>query len=954
MPLLNVGHITTTSGANKTHADEQIWNGVLLELDDEENSMAAVSSVMGTNGAFVPSTFRCEQKNRDKRVTPADQRNDAKLVDFSTSGWYSPDESTIALLEYPSIGFQFDLVLPELKCSKMKIDPGTLLKPLSELDDPRIVSFLRRQTRRKDAIHARDVLNPYVYAVVPQADVMRLTDGQAMLLLAISECERRVLLYKDFETFEFVSSLREGDAVCVEECGKIYSGRVNKVGERPYHCGTWFNIVIADRDMNGSEWSTAPRYVYANAGQIHKPNSSTIVESRITMSNEPRVIPICQVGTSYELRSPAPASSSTDSYENELKYWRDDASRHEQRGKSNYIYTTNDYESNNFHERDRWKDREARLQNRPFNRAPTRSHSSHAMVVHDRTFRVDDPVSTGGAAVGDRCVWVSESGNHKGTIKFIGHLKGHSSLYAGVDFDEMVGKGTGVFQGEVLFQTPENHAGFVLLSALEIIPQSVVTVSDGQNRHLPLIQKQASAESLRDIPSPPVPPRPQMQAEDYMIDSFTVGSCVEVCHLGACRMGVIRWIGDAMSDDRDHIERSAVVELDETSPSGWRPAYEAPMSSAADIMNGVLVPTSALRRDRRIDHSTAYGGAGSPKQCRSDFGSIDSGVEPTKCEPWKITEDLVGRMKGIQGHKNSCYLDATLYAMFVQSTAFDRLLERPATRDDIPQYRELQRLLASEVVYPLRKFHYVRADHIMKVRELLAKCLPHMRGLTSEEKDPEEVLTALFGELLRAPPLVELINLKDNKIDRTYLCPLIVDDWMTGVVTTQHLLERSMRSANVKFAYPPKALVLQLPRYGQQKLFDKILPLERIEITGLVNNAVQACHGCGRPAEGMCPECFLCKKVTLSEVSYCVPCSNRVHYNAGEQDHAIRLFYPSGRPVKKAAVHRMVLSAVLCIETSHYVAFVRSLSGRWLFFDSMADREGLSDGFNVPQVCYIT
>lgn len=46
----------------------------------------------------------------------------------------------------------------------------------------------------------------------------------------------------------------------------------------------------------------------------------------------------------------------------------------------------------------------------------------------------------------------------------------------------------------------------------------------------------------------------------------------------------------------------------------------------------------------------------------------------------------------------------------------------------------------------------------------------------------------------------------------------------------------------------------------------------------------------------------------------------------------------------------MVLSAVLCIETSHYVAFVRSLSGRWLFFDSMADREGLSDGFNVPQV----
>ncbi|EYB93723.1 hypothetical protein Y032_0179g714 [Ancylostoma ceylanicum] len=698
-------------------------------------------------------------------------------------------------------------------------------------------------------------------------------------------------------------------------------------------------------DMNGSEWSAPPRYIYANAGQLHKPNSSTVVENRVVMPSEPRVIPIRRLDTGYEPRR-GTASSASDSYGNELISWNDD-SRYDRRRKPDFIDSYDEVEPNHFRERE-IRDRETRHRSRP-HQTPARSQSSHAVAVHDRTFRVDDPVSTGGAMVGDRCVWVSEGVPHKGTIKFIGHLKGHSNLYAGVDFDEKVGKGTGVFQGEVLFQTPENHAGFVLLSALEIIPRSLPVSGNATNRHISLVQKQASAESLRDMPSPPVPPRPIMRAEDYMIDSFTVGSCVEVCHLGACRSGVIRWIGDAMSDDHDHIERSAVVELDDVSPSGWRPAYEAPMSSAAGVVNGVLVPTSALRRDRRVDHGGSNDNRGSPNQVRTDFGSIDSGVEPTKCEPWRVTDDLVGRMKGIQGHRNSCYLDATLYAMFVQSTAFDRLLDRPANRDDIPQYRELQRLLATEVVYPLRKFHYVRADHIMKVRELLAKALPHMRGLTSEEKDPEEVLTALFGQLLKAPPLVELINLKDNKVDRTYLCPLIVDDWTAGVATTQHLLERSMRSANVKFAYPPKTLILQLPRYGQQKLFDKILPLERIEITGLVNNAVQACHGCGKPAEGMCPECFLCKRVTLSEVSYCVPCSTRVHYNAGEQDHAIRLFYPSGRPVKKPACHRMVLSAVLCIETSHYVAFVRSLSGRWLFFDSMADREGLSDGFNVPQ-----
>jgi len=40
---------------------------------------------------------------------------------------------------------------------------------------------------------------------------------------------------------------------------------------------------------------------------------------------------------------------------------------------------------------------------------------------------------------------------------------------------------------------------------------------------------------------------------------------------------------------------------------------------------------------------------------------------------------------------------------------------------------------------------------------------------------------------------------------------------------------------------------------------------------------------------------------------------------------------------------KMELFAVVCIETSHYVAFVKSGSERhspWVFFDSMADRKG--------------
>jgi len=50
----------------------------------------------------------------------------------------------------------------------------------------------------------------------------------------------------------------------------------------------------------------------------------------------------------------------------------------------------------------------------------------------------------------------------------------------------------------------------------------------------------------------------------------------------------------------------------------------------------------------------------------------------------------------------------------------------------------------------------------------------------------------------------------------------------------------------------------------------------------------------------------------------------------------------------------MELFAVVCIETSHYVTFAKCGSGPdapWCFFDSMADRKGEQNGYNIPEVC---
>ena len=43
-----------------------------------------------------------------------------------------------------------------------------------------------------------------------------------------------------------------------------------------------------------------------------------------------------------------------------------------------------------------------------------------------------------------------------------------------------------------------------------------------------------------------------------------------------------------------------------------------------------------------------------------------------------------------------------------------------------------------------------------------------------------------------------------------HICPIIVEEWSQGIVTTQHLLERHMFASNVRFAEPPKTLIIQV------------------------------------------------------------------------------------------------------------------------------------------------
>jgi len=87
----------------------------------------------------------------------------------------------------------------------------------------------------------------------------------------------------------------------------------------------------------------------------------------------------------------------------------------------------------------------------------------------------------------------------------------------------------------------------------------------------------------------------------------------------------------------------------------------------------------------------------------SDFGSLPSPEYKGITMPPKILEDKqCGTMRGLQGHHNSCYLDATLYSMFAFSSVFDTLLHRQKKDGDLEEYDKVQTVLRERIVNPLR------------------------------------------------------------------------------------------------------------------------------------------------------------------------------------------------------------------------------------------------------------
>lgn len=170
---------------------------------------------------------------------------------------------------------------------------------------------------------------------------------------------------------------------------------------------------------------------------------------------------------------------------------------------------------------------------------------------------------------------------------------------------------------------------------------------------------------------------------------------------------------------------------------------------------------------------------------------------------------------------------------------------------DIANYAEVQKVLREEIVNPLRKNLFVRADRVMKLRELLEK-LSSVTGLTCEEKDPEEFLNSLLTQIMRAEPFLKVLIIKE-KLQRTisiidlfiiqlnsgqdafYYQLFVEKDERLSFPTVQQLFEQSFMASDIKLKEVPSCLIIQMPRFGKNfKMYPRILPSQVLDVTDVI------------------------------------------------------------------------------------------------------------------------
>uniref|UniRef100_A0A8C7IEF5 Ubiquitin carboxyl-terminal hydrolase CYLD n=1 Tax=Oncorhynchus kisutch TaxID=8019 RepID=A0A8C7IEF5_ONCKI len=626
----------------------------------------------------------------------------------------------------------------------------------------------------------------------------------------------------------------------------------------------------------------------------------------------------------------------------------------------------------------------------------------------DHVILVEEEMDFHPLEINSRVLVQTREGPERGTIIFCDLLPGNESLgyYVGVDMDNPIGDWDGVIDGKLLCNfaslehtrlvpicdvmpvgedpaksltdtppdfnetTPPTRAppsaSLSIDNKFHSLPFSLSrkTGPNGSLSHGPLsLSVQSVMGEQMQMPEPtspsppsPRPPSPPSSRGGGGVPGLEVGSLVEVKE-NPPLCGVIRWVGLPPGLP----EPLAGLELEEECVGCTDGTFQGTRYFSCAPKKALFVKLKCCRPDSRFP--SLHHSSNPIERCNSiAFGGYLSEVVHENTPPRTENDGLdimVGKKKGIQGHYNSCYLDSTLFCLFSFSSVLDTVLLRPRSKTDVEYYRETQELLRTEIVNPLRIHGYVCATKVMKLRRILEK-VEAASGFTSEEKDPEEFLNILFHHILRVDPLLKLRS-AGQKVQDCYFYQIFMDKKdKVGVPTSQQLIEWSFINSDLKFAEAPSCLIIQMPRFGKDfKMFNKIFPSLELDITDLLEDTPRECRICGGLALYECRECYEDGDITAGKIKqFCEKCNTQVHLHPRRKAHRHgKLSVP--KELQEGVWRqgsfprqRMELFAVLCIETSHYVAFVKYgyQDSAWLFFDSMADRDGGQNGFNIPQV----
>ncbi|XP_027764446.1 ubiquitin carboxyl-terminal hydrolase CYLD-like [Empidonax traillii] len=450
---------------------------------------------------------------------------------------------------------------------------------------------------------------------------------------------------------------------------------------------------------------------------------------------------------------------------------------------------------------------------------------------------------------------------------------------------------------------------------------------------------------------PPNPAKPEAKESSEEGEGgnsqLEVNSMVQITlDKGSRVSGIIRWVGFLPQIP----EKMAGVELDEDKGvTGGEWLGRSYFHCAPK--RGLFVRLNSCQPDRRFQ---SFPSAHLPLLDPGEREALPE-APPESFPPLRdeaAVRVLRGPMRGIQGHCNSCYMDAALFSLFSCTSVLDSMLFMPFPL----RGRNVQGILRDEIVNPLRRSGFVRASSVMHLREQLTD-KGQCSSFTNAEKDPEEFLNLIMQQILGMEPLLKLQS--GGREQDCYCYQIFLEQQEDLVVpNVQQLVERSFLASDLKLVEIPSCFIIQMPRFGKEyKMFSKILPSLELDITDLLLDSPRECCLCGDVATLECLECFKDGVFAATGLKqFCSSCSRQVHSHPRRGGHRPSLLrlpaefrgWKGGRIPRE----RLELFAVLCIETSHYVAFVRYGPGpqHWMFFDSMADRHGGESGFNIPAV----